>query len=41
MKAKLPFKVYDKLYILCGKARKVYQLDAKSFQLVHEFDYTM
>ena len=34
-------KVYDKLYILCGKARKVYQLDAKSFQLVHEFDYTM
>ena len=34
-------KIYDKLYILCGKARKVYQLDAKSFQLVHEFDYTM
>lgn len=34
-------KVYDKLYILCGEARKVYQLDAKSFQLIHEFDYTM
>lgn len=34
-------KVYDKLYILCGEARKVYQLDAKSFQLVHEFDYTL
>lgn len=34
-------KVYDKLYILCGEARKVYQLDAKSFQLTHTFDYTM
>lgn len=32
-------KVYDKLYILCGKGRKMYQLDAKSFQLTHLFDF--
>lgn len=32
-------KVYNKLYILCGKARKMYQLDAKSFQLTHLFDF--
>ncbi len=32
-------KVYDKLYILCGKEQKVYQIDAKSFQLSHEFEF--
>ena len=34
-------KVYDKLYIMCGKAQKLYQIDAKSFQLVHVFDYSI
>lgn len=33
-------KVWDKLFILCRDARKLYQLDAKSFQLQYTFDYT-
>lgn len=32
-------KIADKLYILCGREQKVYQIDAKSFQLIFEFDY--
>ena len=26
---------------MCGKAQKLYQIDAKSFQLVHVFDYSI
>ena len=32
-------KVFNHLYILCGEAQRVYQLDAKSFQIRYEYDY--
>lgn len=34
-------KIYNKLYIMCGKEQKMYQLDAKSFQLTHVFDFSI